>query len=86
MVFDASLLNTQHYKLCIKGKVEPSRERSSAIEKGIFKSTSTTATNCTFFFTCTHLDELLPVYYIDLSDTDIAVINKFIIIFNTIFF
>ena len=26
MVLDASLLNTQHYKMQIKGKVEPSRE------------------------------------------------------------
>ena len=31
MVFDASLLNTQHYKARIKGKVEQSRERSSAL-------------------------------------------------------
>ena len=30
MVLDASLLNTQHYKVWIKGKVEQSRERSSA--------------------------------------------------------
>ena len=30
MVLDASLLNTQHYKVRIKGKVEQSRERSSA--------------------------------------------------------
>ena len=29
MVFDATLLNTQHYKVRIKGKVEQSRERSS---------------------------------------------------------
>ena len=29
MVLDASLLNTQHYKVRIKGKVEQSRERSS---------------------------------------------------------
>ena len=29
MVLDASLLNTQHYKVWIKGKVEQSRERSS---------------------------------------------------------
>ena len=29
-VLDTLLLNTQHYKVCIKGKVEPSRERSSA--------------------------------------------------------
>ena len=31
MVFDTSLLNTQHYKVWIKGKVEQSRERSSAL-------------------------------------------------------
>ena len=31
MVLDASLLNTQHYKVWIKGKVEKSRERSSAL-------------------------------------------------------
>ena len=31
MQLDASLLNTQHYKVRIKGKVEKSRERSSAL-------------------------------------------------------
>ena len=31
MVLDFSLLNTQHYKVRIKGKVELSRERSSAL-------------------------------------------------------
>ena len=30
MVLDTSMLNTQRYKVCIKGKVEQSRERSSA--------------------------------------------------------
>ncbi len=30
MVLDAALLNTQHYKIRIKGKVEQSREWSSA--------------------------------------------------------
>ena len=30
MVLDTSLLNTQQYKVCIEGKVEQSRERSSA--------------------------------------------------------
>ena len=33
MVLDASLLNTQHYKVQIKDKVEQSRERSSTIFK-----------------------------------------------------
>ena len=31
MVLDASLLNSQHYKVQIKGKVEQSWERSSAL-------------------------------------------------------
>ena len=31
MVLDTSLLNTQQYKVRIKGKVEQSRERSSAL-------------------------------------------------------
>ena len=31
MVLDASLLNTQQYKVRIKGKVEQSRERSSVL-------------------------------------------------------
>ena len=31
MVLDAALLNSQHYKVRIKGKVEQSRERSSAL-------------------------------------------------------
>ena len=31
MVLDAALLNTQHYKLRIKGKVKQSKKRSSAL-------------------------------------------------------
>ena len=31
MVLDAALLNTQYYKVKIKGKVEQSRERSNAL-------------------------------------------------------
>ena len=31
MVLDTSLLNTQQYKVCIKGKVEQSKERSSTL-------------------------------------------------------
>ena len=31
MVLDAALLNTQHYKVRIKGKVEQSRERSGTL-------------------------------------------------------
>ena len=59
MVLDTSLLNTQQYKVRIKGKVEQSRERSSAlplllgvlaVEKGAFGSPSTTVTNFTFTY------------------------------------
>ena len=53
IVLNATLLNTQHYKVRIKGKVEQSRERNStplhlgvvAIEKGAFWSPSTTVAN-----------------------------------------
>ena len=31
MVLDAAMLNIQHYKVQLKGKVEQSRERSSAL-------------------------------------------------------
>ena len=31
MVLDTTLFNTQQYKVCIKGKVEQSRERSSVL-------------------------------------------------------
>ena len=56
MVLDASLLNIQHYKVRIKGKVEKSRESSSApplrlgvvaIEKGSFVSPSAMVANFT---------------------------------------
>ena len=51
---DAILLNTQHYKIWIKGKVDQSREWSStlcvvAIEKGAFGSPSRTVINFTFY-------------------------------------
>ena len=57
MVLDTSLLNTQQYKVRIKGKVEQSRERNSSplhlgvvtFEKGAFLSPSTTVAN---FTTC----------------------------------
>ena len=65
MVLDASLLNTPHYKVWIKGKVEQSRERSSilrlhldvvAIEKGAFGSPSTKVTNFTYIHNVTYYD------------------------------
>ena len=58
MVFDSALLNTQHNKVRIKGKVEQSMEWSSAlplhigvvaIEKGAFGSPSTKVANFTYF-------------------------------------
>ena len=54
MVLDAALLNTQHYKVKIKGKVEQSKKRSSAlpyvvaIEKEAFELPLTMVAN----FTC----------------------------------
>ena len=55
MVLNATLLNSQHYNVSIKGKVEQSREWSSAplhirvvaIEKGVFESPSTKVANFT---------------------------------------
>ena len=50
MVLDNSLLNIQHYKVCIKDKVEQSRESVVAIEKGAFRLPSTKFTNFTYIF------------------------------------
>ena len=50
MVLDAILLNTQHYKIRIKGKVVQSRELNFglvAIGKGAFRLSSTTDANFT---------------------------------------
>ena len=49
MVLDATLLNTQHYKVRIKGKVVKSRERSSALlKRGAFGSPLTKVANFTY--------------------------------------
>ena len=53
IILDAALLNTQHFKVKINGKVEQSRERSSAlgvvaIEKGAFGLPSTKVVNFTY--------------------------------------
>ena len=52
MVIDTSLLNTQHYKVRIKGKVEQSREILGvvAIEKGAFWSPSTTVAKFIYIY------------------------------------
>ena len=58
MILDTSLLNTQHYKVRIKSKVEQSRERNSAlpytIEKGAFGSLPTTVANYIVITICLH--------------------------------
>ena len=57
MVLDTSLLNTQQYKVRIKGKVQQFRERSNALplhvsvvanEKGAFWSPLTKVANFTY--------------------------------------
>ena len=48
MVLDTTLLNTQQYKVRIKGKVEQSWERSSALPCTSFWSPSTTIANFTY--------------------------------------
>ena len=57
MELDTTLLNTQHYKVRFKVKVEQSREWSSAlpytlvaIEKGAFGSPSTMVANFTYLY------------------------------------
>ena len=54
MVLDASLLNTQQYKVHIESKVEQSREssrpRCSSYWKRSLRSPSTTVTNFTYLF------------------------------------
>ena len=71
MVLDTSLFNTQHYKALIKGKLEQSRERSSApplhlgvvaIEKGTFWSPSTMVANFTFYLSIRN-EGLLSVWF-----------------------
>ena len=77
MVLDATLLNTQLYKVRIKGKVEQSRESSSAfplhlgavaIEKGAFGSPSTMVANlleiCIYLFLLTLDIYLFIVIYL----------------------
>ena len=67
MVLDTALLNTQHYKVNIKGKVEQSREWSYdplrfgvvAIKKGAFGSTSTKVGQLYFMRSYLHFFALL---------------------------
>ena len=63
MVLDATLLNTQHYKVRITGKVEQSREWSSTLLY-TFWSPSTTVANFTFF---TYIYIYIYIYIRDLT-------------------
>ena len=78
MVHDTSLLNTRHYKVRVKGKVEQSRERSSApprlhlgvvvIEKGAFGSLLTKVANFTYLLETLCVPKLNYWYYIAILD------------------
>ena len=62
MVFDATLLDTQHYKVWIKGKVEQSRERSSTLfgavadEKRAFRLPSAMVANFPYVVSGTSIE------------------------------
>ena len=68
MVLDATLLNTQNYRIRIEGKVEQSKERSSpllhlgvvVIEKGAFGSPATKVAN---FEVCVYLCLPIKIIY-----------------------
>ena len=71
-LLDTALLNTQHYKVQIKGKVEQSKERSSTLpfgvvvnEKGAFGLPLTAVTNLFTLF-----DDLGFVFLDELTYTD----------------
>ena len=81
MVLDASFLNIQHYKVRIKGKVEQSREKSSAppihlgvvaIEKGGFGSPSTTVANFTYMVYMIYDSKwFIPTQYLSVGQIDL---------------
>ena len=72
IVLDSALLSTQHYKVRIKGKVEQSRELSSAplhlgvvaIEKGAFGSPLTKVANFTtyIYLLCVYVYTYIYIY------------------------
>ena len=78
MVLDAPFLNTQHYKVWVKSKMEQSRERSSAlslhlgveaIEKEAFGSPSTMVANFTFLYpNCFFFSELSEQLYLSICE------------------
>ena len=70
MILDAASLNSQHYNVRIKSKVEPSREWSStllhlgvvAIEKGAFGSPLTKVANFTYLLALAYCHSSLLDY------------------------
>ena len=59
MLLDTTLLYSKYYKVGIEGKVEQSKERSSALhlhlgvganEKGVFRLTLTMVANFSYFY------------------------------------
>ena len=80
IVLDAAMLNTQHYKVRIKSKVEQSREWTRAlsytlvvvIEKGAFGSPSTKVAYFTFFISTLwilHISYRYYNYFLDITIT-----------------
>ena len=70
MVLDAAFLNTQHYKVQIKGKwsnpgkgvPSSATPQCSKYRKGTFRLTSTTVTNITFMCVCVYIYIYIYIY------------------------
>ena len=58
MVLDATLLNPQHYDVKIKGKVEQSRERSSALPTPCNRKGSFRVANFTYLLEFQNYDKM----------------------------
>ena len=94
MLLDATLLNTQHYEVRIKSKVEQSRERSSslplqigvvAIKKGAFGSPSTTVTNFTLYFWLEQRSVMRSTNHMKLTKERIKCMEKDVLIKKKVF-
>ena len=95
MVLDASLLNTQHYKVRIKGKVEQSREGVAppplhlgvvAIEKGAFGLPSTMVANFTFIYHSSNTLDTIVRWVISLTkQSPLAAVTFFMPLANIAF-
>ena len=71
MVLDAALLNTQYYKVRMKGKVEQSRESFVAIEKGAFRSPSTTVVNFQIFLSNTNKLQVITWFQVTYNNNPV---------------